>query len=182
MSLLILQDARFYEALHRCDVELAQRARASGCRYCSAALHSARYPRKPRGGPPGLGAQFAKRLSFCCARDGCRCRTTPPSVLFLDRRVYFSVAIVLLSAMTQGVTPRRVRELRTHLGVDRRTLARWRSWWREHFPASPFWREQRARLSPVLTDAGLPGTLLARFAPQGDQGGILSLLRFLAPI
>jgi hypothetical protein len=180
--LSILQDARFYEALHRYDVELAQMARDAGCRDCSAVLHSARYPRKPRGGPPGLSAQFEQRLSFCCARDGCRRRTTPPSVLFLERRVYFSVAIVLLTAMTQGVTPRRTRELRTHLGVDRRTLARWRVWWREHFPASRFWREQRARLSPVLSDEGLPGALLARFAPQGAPDGIVSLLRFLAPV
>ncbi len=182
MFLSILQDARLYEVLHRYDVELAQMARASGCQYCSAVLHSARYPRKPRGGPPGLSAHFEQRLSFCCARDGCRRRTTPASVLFLGRRVYFGVSIVLLTAMTQGVTPRRVRELRTHLGVDRRTLVRWRSWWREHFPASPFWREQRARLLPVLCDAGLPGTLLDRFAPQGERDGIVSLLRFLAPI
>ncbi len=182
MFLLILQDAKFYEALHRCDVELAQKARASGCRHCGAVLHSARYPRKPRGGPAGLGAQFDKRLSFCCARAGCRCRTTPPSALFLDRRVYFSVAIVLLTAMTQGVTPRRAQALRSHLGVDRRTLARWQTWWCEHFTASPFWREHRARLSPALPNEGLPATLLDRFAPQGEQEGVLSLLRFLAPI
>jgi hypothetical protein len=180
--LSILQDARFYEALHRYDVELAQMARASRCRYCGAVLHSARYPRKPRGGPPGLSEQFEQRSSFCCARDGCRRRTTPPSVLFLERRGYFGVAIVLLTAMTQGVTRRRARELRTHLGVDRRTLARWKVWWQEHFPASQFWREQRARLSPALPDEGLPGTLLDRFAPQGEQDGIVSLLRFLAPI
>lgn len=182
MSLLILQDARFYEALHRCDVELAQLARDAGCRDCGAVLHSARYPRKPRGGPPGLAAQFEYRLSFCCARDGCRRRTTPPSLLFAQRRVYFSVVIVLLCAMTQGVTPRRARQLRTQLGVDRRTLVRWQRWWREHFPASRFWREQRARLSPVLSGEGLPGTLLDRFAPKREPDGIVSLLHFLAPV
>ncbi len=182
MSLLILQDARFFEALHRCDVELAQKARVSGCRSCDAVLHSARYPRKPRGGPLGLSAQCEQRLGLCCARDGCRRRTLPPSVLFLERRVYFGVAIVLLTAMAQGVTPRRARELRTHIGVDRRTLLRWRSWWREHFPTSRFWREQRSRLSPALSPEGLPGTLLDRFAPKGDRDGIESLLRFLAPV
>jgi hypothetical protein len=90
--------------------------------------------------------------------------------------------VILLSAMTHGASPRRVTALRAELGVDRRTLVRWRRWWREQFPASPFWREQRARLSPTLLDEGFPGTLLDRFAPQRDRDGILSLLRFLAPI
>jgi hypothetical protein len=96
--------------------------------------------------------------------------------------VYFGVVVVLVTAMAHGVTARRTAELHAELGVDRRTLARWQRWWREHFPASRFWREQRARLSPVLSDDGLPGTLLDRFAPQGEQDGIVSLLRFLAPI
>jgi hypothetical protein len=182
VSLSILQDARLYEVLHQYDVELAQGARTSGCRHCGGVLHSARYPRKPRGGPAGLTRQVEKRLSFCCAREGCRRRRTPPSILFLGRRVYFGVVIVLLTAMTHGVTPRRAAELRGHLGVDRRTLARWRQWWREHFPASRFWREHRARFSPSVCSDGLPGTLLGRFAPQGKQDGIVSLLRFLAPI
>ena len=90
--------------------------------------------------------------------------------------------MILLTAMTQGASPRRVTALRAELGVDRRTLARWQGWWREHFPASQFWREHRARLSPALSDEGLPGTLLDRFAPQREPNEIVSLLRFLAAI
>lgn len=182
MSLSILQDARLYAVLHELDVELAQQARLSGCRHCDGVLHSAHYARKPRGGPAGLAAQVDQRLSFCCSRDGCRRRTTPPSVRFLGRRVYFGVVIVLLTTMTHGVTPRRAAELRAHLGVDRRTLARWRRWWREHFPATSLWRAHRARLSPPVAVSGLPGTLLDRFAPHGSLDGVVSLLRFLAPL
>src|SRR5258708_31315061 len=48
-------------------------ARRGGCE-CGGVLHSARYRRKPRGGPSGLGAAFAVRDSFCCA--ACRRRAT----------------------------------------------------------------------------------------------------------
>ena len=177
----LLREPRFFDLLYKLDQDLAEQAQSQGCP-CGGRLDRANYPRKPRGGPADLSPKHELRHSFCCHRDGCRSRTTPSSLRFLDRRVYFGVSIILLTAMTQGVSPRRVRELRTHLGVDRRTLVRWQVWWREHFPASRFWREQRARLSPVLCDAGLPGTLLDRFAPQGEPDGIVSLLRFLAPI
>ena len=176
-----LRDTRFFELLYTLDLDLADQARIQGCP-CGGRLHQANYLRKPRGGPGGLSPDRERRLSFCCNRDGCRCRATPPSLRFLGRRVYFGVVVVLVTAMAHGTTPRRAAELHAELGVDRRTLARWQRWWREHFPASRFWRGQRARLSPALSDDGLPGTLLDRFAPQGEQDGIVSLLRFLAPI
>jgi hypothetical protein len=101
---------------------------------------------------------------------------------FLGRRVYFGVAVVLVTAMAYGATPRRAAGLRAQLGVDRHTLVRWRQWWREHFPASRFWREHGARLSPPILVEALPGALLDRFAPEQEPAGVVSLLRFLAPL
>ena len=140
------------------------------------------YPRKPRGGPANLSPERERRFSFCCDRGGCRGRATPPSVRFLGRRVYFGVTVVLVTAMAHGTTPRRSAELRAQLGVDRRTLSRWRRWWQEHFPASPFWREHGARFSPPVLADGLPCTLLDRFSSAGTQDGVVALLRFLAPL
>lgn len=177
----LLRDTRFFDLLYGLDLDLAAQTQALGCP-CGGRLDRSTFPRKPRGGPADLSPVHEKRQSFCCHRDGCRSRTTPPSLRFLDRRVYFGVSVILLSAMTHGVSPRRVTALRAELGVDRRTLVRWRKWWRELFPASRFWREQGPRLSPALSSEGLPGTLLDRFAPKGDPDGIESLLRFLAPI
>jgi len=177
----LLHDTRFFDLLFRLDQDLADQAQAQGCP-CGGRLDRASYPRKPRGGPRGLPPEQERRQSFCCHLDGCRSRTKPPSLRFLDRRVYFGVAVILLTAMTHGASPRRVAALRSELGVDRRTLARWHKWWQDDFPASGFWREQRARLSPALSSEGLPGTLLDRFAPNGDPDGIESLLRFLAPV
>lgn len=177
----LLRDTRFFELLTTLDQDLAEQARAQGCS-CGGRLHRADYPRKPRGGPAGLSPEQEKRRSFCCHRDGCRSRTTPPSLRFLGRRVYFGVVVVLVTAMAQGMTPRRVGQLRAQLGIDRRTLARWRRWWREHFPTSAFWREHRARFSPPVSADGLPGALVDRFPPRGDPNAIVSLLRLLAPL
>jgi hypothetical protein len=182
VSLSILQDARLYEVLHRLDVDLAQTVRALGCHYCDGALHSAHYARKPRGGPPGLAAKIDQRFSFCCARDGCRRRMTPPSVRFLGRRVYFGAVVLLASALRDGLTARRVEALREQLGVDVRTLRRWRRWWQEVFVESAFWRAARARFTPPLAESALPGALLERFTAETSRGVLVQTLQFLAPI
>ena len=54
----LLGDSSFYGLLLRCDEDLAAQARAAGCA-CGGVLHSARFPRKPRGGPADLGPQHA---------------------------------------------------------------------------------------------------------------------------
>jgi hypothetical protein len=182
VSLSILQDARLYEVLHRLDVDLAQTTRAAGCLCCDGVLHSAHYTRKPRGGPLGLGPAVDRRFSFCCARDGCRRRATPPSVRFLGRRVYFGAVVLLVSALRDGLSARRVRALRAQLGVDVRTLRRWRRWWQETFVNSAFWRAARARFAPPVDEALLPSALLERFDAAEPAGSLVQALRFLTPI
>ena len=97
---------------------------------------------------------------------------TPPSVRFLGRKVYLGVIVILISAMRQGPTPRRVRELSTRFGADRRTIARWQVFWREHFPQTPFWKIARARLVPVVEIVSLPYSLVDAFlrSPSHLQG------------
>ena len=107
----LLADARFHEQLLVFDRDLAAAARAARCRICGGALHSAPYDRKPRGGPAGLGQEYAERFSFCCAVDGCRKRATPPSLRFLGRKVYLATVVTLISAMLLGTTPFRLARL-----------------------------------------------------------------------
>jgi hypothetical protein len=109
-------------------------------------LHSANFGRKPRGGPAEIEGEAAIRFSLCCAEDGCRTRYTPPSLRFLGRKVYLGAAVVLVSAMRHGATPARMRKLRELVGVSRRTVERWREWWRSIFAESPFWRLAAARI------------------------------------
>jgi hypothetical protein len=108
---------------------------------------------------------------------------TPPSVRFLGPTVYLGAIVILISAMRQGPTPRRVRELSTRFGADRRTIARWQVFWRERFPNAPFWNTARARLVPVVQIVSLPYSLVDAFLSRHPPcRGWTLLLRFLSPI
>jgi hypothetical protein len=182
----VLADAKFHEQLLAFDRDLASSARAARCRLCGGALHSGSYARKPRGGPAGLvtgqlGRAYAERFSFCCAVDGCRKRATPPSLRFLGRRVYLATVVTLISALLLGTTPSRLARLSVVPGLDRRTLARWRAWWRSTFTDSPFAPVAMAAMVPPIDITALPVSLLERFA--GDmREQLIALLRFLGPL
>jgi len=176
------QGASFWSFLFTIDQDLAETARKQGCP-CGGRLHCANYPRKPRGLSIELPEPQRVRLSFCCDRDGCRKRLAPPSVRFLGPKVYLGAIVVLISAMRQGPSPRRVRELTQLFGADRRTIARWLVFWRDHFPQTPFWKRARAFLAPMVDVATLPLALLTAFLSRGaDDEDWARLLRFLAPI
>jgi hypothetical protein len=111
---------------------------------CDGVLHSARFRRKPRGGPAGLGEDFNQRLSFCCAVELCRKRLTPPSFRFLGRKAYLGAVVVLISAMREGATAaRRLSEL-AEVGL--------------------LWRQVAATIMPPIAPGRLPASLLERFA------------------
>lgn len=177
----LLADVRFHQLLLNFDHDMADAARDKGCS-CGGVLHSARYRRKARGVPARLDKEaYCWRLSFCCAVDGCRQRNTPPSLRFLGRRVYLATMVVVISVMLHGATLPRMARLSQLLGVDRRTVARWREWWRTAFTESRFWQAKRATFMPPVDRQRLPASLLERFAGAGaDQ--LLALLRFLAPM
>jgi hypothetical protein len=175
-------DASFWQFLFSIDQDLAEATRQQACS-CGGRLHRASYPRKPRGGGDDLPQQYGRRLSFCCDRDGCRKRVTPRSVRFLGRRVYLGAVVILVSAMRQGPSPRRVRELSRLFGADRRTIARWQVYWREHFPQTPFWKVARGRVAPLVEIVALPLSLLDAFRCGKDSCHAWGqLLRFLSPI
>jgi hypothetical protein len=174
--------ARLWSVLLAIDQDLAEQTRKKACP-CGGRLHCANYLRKPCGAPLQLPEPQRLRLSFCCDRDGCRKRVTPPSVRFLGPKVYLGVFVILISAMRQGPTPRRVRELSLRFGADRRTIARWQVLWRQHFPQTLFWKLARARLTPVLEIGTLPYALLDAFLTRHRRcRGWTLLLRFLSPI
>jgi len=178
----LLSDPTLYHLLLKFDRDLAAQARAAGC-LCGGALHSSDYARKPRGAPPGVaGGDFKRRLSLCCAEEGCRSRTTPPSVRFLGRRVYFGAVVVLATAMTGGITAKRAERLRELVGVSLRTLRRWHAWWRGAFAESPFWKAARGRFSPPVETGALPSSLLERFSGPDERERLIRMLAFLGPL
>ena len=182
MSHRFLVSARLYSILLRIDEECSEEVREAGCP-CGGRLHTSHYPRKPRGGPAELGPEQRERLSFCCDRDGCRKRATPPSVRFLGQRVYMAAVVTLVAALMHGTTAARIRKLATLVGdVSDRTLSRWRSWWQEIFPTTDFWREHGARLAPALATDRLPASLIERFSGNDIQARLVATLRFLSPL
>ena len=179
----LLKDANLYRILRQLDEEIAAEAKARGCP-CRGKLHQSCYPRKPRGGPREVedDKAYRRRLSFCCAEEGCRRRLTPPSVLFLGRKVYFAAVVVLVSVLRQGPTPTRMARLEELVGVSVRTVRRWRQWWQETFVKSRWWRTARGLLRTPVDEGRLPLSLLEAFAAEQAQKRLVHLLRFVSPL
>ncbi len=95
--------------------------------------------------------------------------------------MYLGAVVVLVSAMLRGVTSWRAAALWRMVGADRRTLERWRRWWREVFVDTPLWRDQRARFLPPVEEGGLVATLLERFAGS-CRTQLRGVLRLLLPL
>jgi hypothetical protein len=172
----VLQDPDFFLFLLRIDEEFAAETRSGHCRHCGGVLHSARYPRKPRGCPAAVLADYSWRFSFTCAR--CEQRATPASVRFLGRRVYLAVVLTLVPP-PGGTTAQRLAGLLT---IPVRTLDRWRAWWSRDFLRTPFWQSRRERFKTPLPGERLPQSLLERFDADTPARRLMLLLRFLAPL
>ena len=126
-----------------------------------------------------LGEVLDRRSSFCCAREGCRKRATPPSLVFMGRRVYLAVTIVMMawrSAVTAVSPPTP--------SPPRWTVRRWLGWFAAELPVTRWFIALRARLSPPMEPAErLPGALVERFlAHQAVAEAITATLRLLAPL
>jgi hypothetical protein len=176
-----LADAEFHAQLLVFDRDLSATARAAGCGRCDGVLPFGAVRPQAARRSRGLGRDYARRFSFCCAVDGCRKRLTPPLLRFLGRKVYIATVVTLISAMLHGTTPARLTRLSIVPGIDRRTLARWRAWWLSTFTDRPFALIAKARFMPPLDIAGLPASLLDRFAGNVAEQ-LTSLLRFVAPL
>jgi hypothetical protein len=183
MRLGAIQRSQLFLLLHKLDVEEAKEAQAKSCS-CGGRLHSAKYRRKPRGGPADLPEEYCFRLSFCCDREGCRKRVLPPSALFWGRRVYWGVVLWVVTALRQqrldGFTAKRVQEL---FGIRRPTLDRWMRYFREIFPRSRSWQRVRGRISPAVSNQALPSALIEAFVQEhgSPEQALPPLLGLLDP-
>jgi hypothetical protein len=175
-----LLDSRFVEFLVRSDEEMAEEMRAAGCLQCGNALHLNSFPRKPRGIPRAWTEYCNYRLSFDCSV--CSKRHTPPSVRFLERRVYLAFAVVLSCAVRTGLTDFREKMLLKWLRVPGQTIARWCAWWQQTFAKAAFFKTERGRFKPLtIEEATLPACLLRCFG-GADLPSLQRLLSFLAPL
>ncbi len=106
----------------------------------------------------------------------------PESVVYLGRRVYVGVVLVLASVLVSGLTPRRLARVQAALGVSAQTVRRWRQWWQTGFVESRFWAERRGLLLPPVAVLDLPNDLVGRFVRGAGTARLLAFLRFLSPL
>ena len=165
------------------DEETCRRVAAARCAHCGGPLHRGDYARKPRGGLVAVaGEVFTTRLSLCCGWDGCRRRSTPPSVRFLGRRVYLGVAVLMAGIVSRALsTP---REVKRATGIPSRTVGRWGAWWQTGFVEGRLYQEERGRFLPPLVIAELPASLVERFDRAGRDfaEALVRTLGFVAPL
>ena len=170
----------FFEALTEFDWSVAEAVQREGCPDCGGPLHRGDYERKPRFALVGAEVEsFATRFSFCCGREGCRHRRTPPSLRFLGRRVYVGAVVILASIV--AVTQLAAAAAREATGVPGRTLRRWGSWWRGPFLTTSVFVEISGRMVPAVDRSQLPAALLDR-ATVPFPGSLKKLLGWLAPL
>jgi hypothetical protein len=177
----LLQSANLFHLLYQIDIDLADQKPKAGCPYCGGTLHYSNYQRKPRGGPD-LPESLYKRFSFCCSNEQCRRRTLPNSTRFMDRRVYFRVVILIVTALNQR-TPQKYSKnmLSNMLGVNRKTISRWLTYFRETFPQSMIWKSARGLVSPVVSSQNLPGSLVDYYSAHiaSSEHALINCLRLL---
>jgi len=70
------------------------------------------------------------------------------------------VVVVLMAAMVHGLAPQRVERLRQVMGIDEKTLERWRTWWMETFVQGGFWKGAKGRLERPADERRMPFSLM----------------------
>ena len=176
-----LKHSSLVDCLDKLDRKQALEVQRGGCPTCGGRLHRADYPRRIRV-PGGSGGRrrVVRRISFCCERDCCRKRLTPPSLRFFGRRQYDAVDVLLASMAFQGLKGPRAAAVSSKLGIARRTLGRWCVWWRDTFLKSDLWSILKGRLASPVEAHAMPGSLFERIQFEGDDR-VIAMLRLVAP-
>ena len=189
-------EVKFFALLKQWDQRVAEQWRRLGCPVCGGRLHSASYPRQPRGVPTAARGWMSRRFSFCCSREGCRKRVTPPSVRFLGRKVYAAAVVVVASVSGLVKAAYAAADVAVAGAVMAvRTVWRWLGWWRHELPRTGCWRALRGRFSgdgplPSRLPDSLMQVLEAEADTSSDPGTdgtaeeqlLLRVLALLAPV
>ncbi len=171
-----------YNNLLQIDREFALETRMKGCPHCGCVLHSANYPRVPKGLSGLFDISQVVRFSFCCSSDECRRRVTPASVRFLGPKQYLGVLVVLLCAK-RHLNHKPISEaLRARTSPYEKTVCRWMAWWQDVVPGTRFWAQAKGRIMPPLDTGAFCDDLVALFSVTHLPVGLSRLLCFISPL
>lgn len=175
MCLKLLTDVKFLRDLFGEDWRIAAQVRREGCPHCQGLLHQAHYPRKVRGIAEEASEYFERRFSFCCAR--CRRRQTPPSLRFQSRAVYAALAVLVAGVLAVQAS---VAEAMRQVGARRRTVGRWRRWFRQELPGSDWWKRHSGQFREPPDAQRMPLSLLEQIAGATESERVARALRLLS--
>jgi len=179
----ILKNKSLFLVLYKIDLATAEQYRQMRCPHCQGPLYYANYLRKPRGEPDGVSEEYFLRFSLCCGREGCRRRLIPPSCRFLGRKVYWYAAIMtIVSDWQNKISNITISELARKMEISRNTLKRWLYFFKNTFPVSFQWKKLRGRVSGIVKNDRLPGSLINYYLQQQEniEKALISCLEFLS--
>lgn len=176
-----LSNIKFHRFLTDLDGHLAEETRQKGCPHCGEKLNISNYPRSPFGVPTSFRVFYRQRLSLCCT--SCRKRTTPPSVRFFGHRWYCSPIFMLFSTLMNKPRKNRLMALQRELDltISKQTLWRWHHWWKSYFPASAFWKQNKALMPEQGMRGPFPWAIIHVYSGPLEKR-LIQFLRFLMPI
>jgi hypothetical protein len=106
---------------------------------------------------------------------------TPVSVRFLGRKVFFGAVVLIVAALRDGPSRRRLQELKTAFGASVRTVRRWCRFWRDTFAGSRVWRSVSGRFATPIPTEAMPGSLLEALSGIEDTADrVVAALRLVA--
>jgi hypothetical protein len=183
MILESIRNVKLYQLLFFLDTDLAEQKRVNACPFCGAPLHTSNYLRNPRGGPGNIPEMFSIRHSLCCSAENCRRRVLPPSLRFWDRKVYWSIVIlvtvVLQQQRTEGYSAGKIIKM---IGISRHTLKRWIQYFKDVFPQTGRWKRIRGRISVEIDIGQIPSAIILFFIERSGsaENGLISSLQLFS--
>lgn len=162
------------------DRVIASEFHKKPCQNCGGKLNWANYHRKPRG-VQGDDEKHTLCFSLCCGQDGCRKRTSIPSLRFFGRRVYSSKIFFSISSLSKIATSRKKLErLSNFFNVPVKTIKNWLKWWNNDFINSKAWMIIKGFLVSQPNGVDILSHLYKRM-PHSSYGKIYSLQRLFLP-
>ena len=173
--------ASFFLYLLRIDQYIANKTGQVSCPICGNQLDIRNWYRKGFGVPPGCDGQALIRHSFCCSC--CRTSITPNSLRFMYYKRNAVCSELIVCALIPGADNAKdaMGDLQRFLGIDRRTLNKFRKWWRVKFGCSLFAKQEAATICN-LQGSNPPNAIFSYFKAVCDnlKKALVNALIFLA--